>query len=157
MNKNILVLVSVFLIMGGFVLSGCATDGYRSGSTDSYYDDSTQGMQRFEDVPVPAGYVLNRPESFIFQNNKTRMGTMTYVGSGEMTSIIVFFKTNMPKYGWDLLTSVEFNKAVMSYEKDSESCIVTIDRMGMRKVLISISLSPLSNGAVKIEEKREEY
>jgi hypothetical protein len=148
--------IFLLTILGLFIFSGCATDSYRSGSDDYYDNDPGMSVaQRFADLPVPAGFILNRKESFIFQNNRTRMGTMTYVGSGDVTQIIEFYKKTMPKHNWSLLTTVEFNRAVMSFEKEAESCIVTIEKRGMKKLYLTLALSPLSKGAVKIEEVKQ--
>ncbi len=149
---------SFFVLIAGLTISGCATDSYQTRSDSDYYN-STQleqaSVQRFEDLPVPAGFTLYRKESFIFQNNRTRMGTMTYTGRADITAIIEFYKKQMPINGWSLLTTVEFDKVVMSFEKDSEACIISIEKHG-RKVMISISLSPVSKGSVVITEKYHE-
>ena len=147
-----------FSLIVVFIISGCATDSHQIRSDSNYYDSAQLGLaseQRFEDIPVPAGFILYRKESFIFQNNRMRMGTMIYTGSADFMAIIEFYKKQMPINSWRLLTTVEFDKVVMSFENDSESCIINIEKRG-RKVMISIGLSPVSKGAVVITEKYHE-
>lgn len=147
--------IVLFFIIAIFIISGCATDSYQTSSDSDYYNSPQIGqadVQRFEDLPVPAGFTLYRKESFIFQNNKTRMGTMTYSGSSDLMAIIEFYKKQMPRNGWSLLTIVEFGKVIMSFEKDAEGCIITIEKRG-RKIIIAISLTPVSKGAVVITER----
>ncbi len=158
MRKNI----AMMMIICVFVIAGCTTGSYRVNSSDYHEDPNMLALapvQRFEDLPVPSGFALHRQESFIFQNNRIRMGTMSYIGNADFTSIIEFYKRNMAANGWSLLTSVEFNKVIMSFEKDSEGCIVGIEKRGMRKIIISISFSPLSKGEVVVKEKNldDEY
>ncbi|MFH1062426.1 MAG: hypothetical protein V1747_06020 [Candidatus Omnitrophota bacterium] len=159
MNKKIGVLGCVPVLLGMFLLSGCATDSYQTSSGDNYSESRQLGkssIQRFEDLPVPAGFSMYRKESFIFQNNKTRMGTMSYTGNADIVAVIEFYKKQMALNQWNLLTTVEFDKVVMSFEKDTEACIITIEKRGMGKVMLAITISPISKGAVVIKEKNQE-
>jgi hypothetical protein len=158
LNWRIGILSCVFLL-GILVISGCATDSYQTNYGDNYSEARQLGkssIQRFEDLPIPAGFSMYRKESFIFQNDKTRMGTMSYTGNADFAAIVEFYKKQMPLNGWNLLTIVEFDKVVMNFEKAAEACIITVEKRGMRKAMLAITLSPVSKGAMLIKEKNQE-
>jgi len=140
--------------------AGCAT-GYSSDRSDSSgasggYGPEIAGNLRFDDLPVPSGFGLNRKESFIFQNDRTRLGTMTYVGGASLDDIIYFYKHNMEINGWHMINSVEYGRIILNFEKDSEGCIVTVEKKGMGKAVITLNISPVSKGRVVVEEESKE-
>ncbi|MBU2063143.1 MAG: hypothetical protein KKF93_01990 [Candidatus Omnitrophica bacterium] len=103
---------------------------------------------RFDDVPVPTGFVLNRKDSFIFQNSQTRMGTLSYDGITDFELLVNFFKKQMEVNGWRLKSSVEFDEVILNFENKSEGCIVRLGKTGKNKARVIVNLSPLSSGKI---------
>jgi len=123
----------------------------KSDSRDNYYQLGTSVQNRFSDLPVPNGFVFLRKKSFVFQNNDTRMGTLFYTGKATFEGLTEFYKQSMTENGWDLTNIVEFGKTIMNFEKGSERCVVTIDLKGVKSLIVSLSFSPSSSGAIAVE------
>lgn len=81
---------------------------------------------RFEDIPLPPGMTLNRRESFIYENRTTKAGLLIYEGKGEMEKLSNFFKQEMPKNQWRLLSNFELHNVMLTFIKEGWSSIIYI-------------------------------
>ena len=144
-RKNFLFLVSCLLFL--VLLYGCATTYQsrpyetRGSSKDTSLDVSA--VLRFDDVPVPSGFAILGEESFAFQNDVTRVALLKYLGGRTPDQTVLFYKEQMPMYNWSPINIIEYERRILNYEKDAESCIVTIEANG-RKSIVTIAISPKS-------------
>lgn len=81
---------------------------------------------RFEDIPLPPGMTFNRRESFIYETRATKTGLLIYEGRGEMEKLSNFFKQQMPKYQWRLVSNFELHNVMLSFVKEGWSSIIYI-------------------------------
>ena len=145
-----------YLVLGISILTGCATvDRQRDAELGLVEEEKLEVSAdlKFEDLPVPYGFKLNKQESFIFQNDFTRMGLFKYIGKAKPNKIVEFYREQMPLYNWGLINIVEHNEIILNFEKERESCIITLKPM-MARTGLTIFLTPKS-GPIK-EEKEEE-
>ena len=64
------------------VVSGCATSGgRRSSGADMPRTLEVANVLKFQDVPTPNGFKMIPSESFVFDNDITRLGIIKYSGS----------------------------------------------------------------------------
>jgi hypothetical protein len=149
---GLLNIVAVIVLLG---VSGCATGNYEQRSDSGYSGGALNisSQLRFEDVPVPAGFVLLRKGSYVFQNNQTRLGTLRYAGKSDVGVVLEFYKRAMTRNGWDLINLVEFDTVVLNFEKAQESCIVTLECGRSGKTMITLTLSPVSKGGITQPER----
>ena len=160
MKRKMLAIASSFLIL--LMVSACATT---SSGRSSYDDEGTQSKQlkepslavasmlRFEDIPVPSGFKILEGESFAFQNDVTRVALLKYMGARNLDNVVLFYKEQMLLYNWNPMNVIEYERRILNYERESESCIVTIESAG-RKSIVTIAVSPKSK-PMKVEVVRE--
>ncbi|MHC4124426.1 MAG: hypothetical protein ACYSSI_12695 [Planctomycetota bacterium] len=150
-RKRILILSSYFLVL--LLVSGCATT-YESrlydGESSSDVSLDVALALRFNDVPVPAGFKILDKESFAFQNDVTRVALLKYIGAKGADQTVLFYKEQMPLYNWKPINIIEYERRILNYERDSESCIVTVESQG-RKCIVTIGISPKSR-PMKVEK-----
>lgn len=146
-NKKIVVAaIAVFGLMTA--VSGCATPSRRESPSGSEIEKNlpVASTLRFNDVPVPAGFVSLPTESFIYQTENVRAGLLRYEGASSAEAVMLFYKEQMPVYNWQSINIIEFDKKQLSFEKPGQSCIVIID--GLKgKTIITISIGPKSEKA----------
>jgi len=138
-----LFLIPCFLSL--ILLFGCATiPGTRS------YEESrgevsldVSALLRFNDVPTPSGFKVLDKESFAFQNDATRVALLKYIGSRSTDIVVSFYKEQMPMYNWSPINVIEYERRILNYEKEGESCIITIESRGTKSV-VTIAISPKS-------------
>lgn len=135
------------------LLSGCTTlsgPGSYSGE-DVSLDVAT--LLRFNDIPIPTGFKILDRESFAFQNDTTRVALLKYIGSKHMDLVVAFYKVQMTMYNWSHINIIEYERRILNYEKEGESCIVTIEARG-GKSIITIAISPKSR-PMKMQKKEK--
>ncbi len=152
--KNIFLLPVLCFLLSTFLIAGCATTydtgSYRSrASADKSLNVAP--ILRFEDVPVPFGFISLETESFAFQNDATRVALLKYTGSKIADQVVWFYKEQMPLYNWSPINIIEYERRILNYEKGQESCIVTVESKG-RKSIVTIAISPKSR-PMKVELK----
>jgi hypothetical protein len=92
---------------------------------------------RFEDIPVPPGMTLDRKESFIYETNAIKTGLLIYEGKGEMENLASFYKQQMPKFQWRLLSKFQHHSIMLTFTKEGWACV--------------IYLLPMESGLARIE------
>jgi hypothetical protein len=69
---------------------------------------------------------LNRKESFLYETRATKTGLLIYEGKGEMEKLSNFFKQQMPKYQWKLVSNFEVHNVMLTFIKEGWISIITI-------------------------------
>lgn len=133
-----------FLLLFALLLTGCATTNQTNDPTLSNPAGlKTQSILKFSDVPVPVGLKSLPLDSYSFESSGVRVGVLKYRGKGNPDLIINFYKEQMPLYNWNLINLVEYGQKLINFEREGESCIITLEPKGS-SVTLTISLGPKS-------------
>ena len=128
------------------LLIGCST---LSGSKDENSGVlEPQALLKFNDIPVPVGLKNLPQQSYSFESSGIRVGVLKYQGKSNPDQVITFYKEQMAMYNWNLVNIVEYGIRLMNFERESETCIITIEPKG-NNVLLIISLGPKSQNLTK--------
>lgn len=139
--------ISVIAFLLALSAPGCVTTGYNSLANQRTEKSLTvSSALRFDDVPVPAGFIAIPNESFIFQTESLRAGVLRYAGKANPDSVMQFYKEQMPGYNWQSVNMIEFGKKQLTFEKTGQNCVVTIEGTRSRST-ITISIGPKSERA----------
>ena len=130
----------ILLLALSFGFSGC---GSMKSSTLKSESLEPSEVLRFSDVPFPSGFRIISDKSFILESGGVRAGILRYTGNANAEQVVAFYKKQMPIYNWALLNVLEFGDKMLNFEREKESCVVTIKSAGSR-VEIAISLAPKS-------------
>lgn len=128
-------------------LMGCSTFPDNK-STSSAGTLEPQALLKFTDVPVPVGLKNLPQQSYSFESSGVRVGVLKYQGKSDPDRVINFYKEQMAMYNWSLVNIVEYGIRLMNFERENESCIITIEPKGS-SVLLIISLGPKSQNSTK--------
>ncbi|MCX5698224.1 MAG: hypothetical protein NTX01_00795 [Candidatus Omnitrophica bacterium] len=112
---------------------------------------SPQAILKFTDVPVPVGLKSLPEQSCSFESSGVRVGVLKYQGKINIDQIINFYKEQMPMYNWNLVNIVEYGQRLMNFERENETCIITMQIAGFwnEDALVTISLGPKSQTVSK--------
>jgi len=125
-------------------LSGCSTFSDNPKSENPAGDIlEPQAILKFNDIPVPVGLKSLPQASYSFESSGVRVGVLKYRGKANADQIISFYKEQMVMYNWNLVNIVEYGQRLMNFERENETCIITMETKG-NNVILTISLGPKS-------------
>lgn len=140
-----------FFICACFLLSsfliGCSTFSDNAKSVDSGMLEPQTSL-KFSDVPVPVGLKPLPQASYSFESSGVRVGVLKYQGKADADRIIIFYKEQMSMYNWHLVNIVEYGQRLINFERENETCIITLEPKG-NNIILTISLGPKSQTLAK--------
>jgi len=143
-----LVFLSIICCLLSTALIGCTTVSNSKEPTNPG-SLSPQAILKFSDVPVPVGLKSLPEQSYSFESSGVRVGVLKYQGKNNPDQIVNFYKEQMPMYNWNLVNIVEYGQRLLNFERENETCIVTLQPMGWNSTLLIISLGPKSQIVAK--------
>ena len=147
--KSLLSLVLLFCLAGCATTNGGSSSEFEQGEVYAATTLAVSAKLRFSDLAVPAGFKLIKDKSFVFQTEQTRVALLKYAGRAKLEDLVEFYREQMLLYNWQLLNVVEYGRSVLNFERAEQSCIVTIEAKGMKKI-ITISVAPKSKGGIEV-------
>lgn len=105
-----------------------------------------QTILKFSDVPIPVGLKPLPQISYSFENAGARVAVLKYQGKANIDQVINFYKEQMPMYNWNLVNIIEYGQRLLNFERENETCIITIEVAGFwnEDALVTVSLGPKS-------------
>lgn len=128
-----------------FTIWGCAST-YDSKQTNTVNSKllEPQSVLKFSDLPIPVGFKPILHDSYSFESSGIRVGILKYQGKADIEQVVNFYKEQMSMYNWNLLNIVEYGSRLLNFDRDSETCIISLEPKG-RYVFSTISIGPKSN------------
>ena len=120
-------------------------------STTSNSRIEPQAILKFSDLPIPAGLKSLPQASYSFENAGVRVAVLKYQGKVNIDQVINFYKEQMPMYNWNLINIIEYGQRLLNFERENETCIITIQVAGFwnEDALVTVSLGPKSQNLTK--------
>ncbi len=150
MQNKLVIAVSICLLVFP-LLAGCAGLEKKDNINPALLEP--QATVKFTDVPVPMGFKFLPKSSYSFENQGVRMGMLRYQGRANPEQVVAFYKEQMAMYNWNLLNIIEYGERQLNFERDTETCVITLAPKGMGSLLVSIALGPKSQNMPKKETK----
>ncbi|MFH1248189.1 MAG: hypothetical protein ABIG46_08935 [Candidatus Omnitrophota bacterium] len=142
------------LCLSLLVFLGCATTLDKSSMTKDGTLLEPGVMLKFTDIPVPAGFRQLTNGSYSFESGVTRVGLLKYLGKANPDQLVNFYKEQMMMYNWNLINIVEYGERMLNFDKENETCIVTLSVKG-KYITVSISLGPKSQNIIRKNRDRQ--
>jgi len=136
----------VLILLLVVVLIGCSTFTDSKSANPGMLEP--QAILKFADIPVPVGLKNLPQQSYSFESSGVRTGVLKYQGKSNPDQLINFYKEQMAMYNWSLVNIIEYGIRLMNFEREDESCIITMEPKGSN-VLLIISLGPKSQNVSK--------
>ncbi|MBU0502944.1 MAG: hypothetical protein ABH882_06205 [Candidatus Omnitrophota bacterium] len=150
--RSILVILLVGIFITGIL--GCATTSSdKPGLPKDEAMLEPSGLLKFSDIPIPSGFKSLSQDSYSFESAGVRVGLLKYQGKANPGQVVNFFKEQMVMYNWNLLNVIEYGEKILNFDREGESCIITISGKG-NNYTITISLGPKSQ---KISTRRSSW
>ncbi len=82
--------------------------------------------QDFDDILIPQAMQVNRKMSTVFETPTISAGVLSLSGRLEPDALIEFFKTNMTKDNWTIVSMFKGPRSILQFEKGNRWCAITL-------------------------------
>jgi hypothetical protein len=123
--------VYVIVMMAFFlVIAGCPGSSLKQTFTSRPMGKKDKGPSPiyydFADVLVPRELKVDKKASFVYQTPGFAGGVLSLKGRVEVNSLIDFFKRNMVRDNWKLISSFKAPRTIMLFHKGNRWCVINI-------------------------------
>lgn len=135
------------LLVGSALLlaAGCTSgDGSVSAPATSTGNASRTavGFAQFPDIAVPAGAKMDVERSLVLGARDDWIGRLSMNTSGSTSDSYDFFLREMPKFGWQEITTVRSEVSVLTYSRENRVATIQIRSKTLGGSAIDITVSP---------------
>jgi hypothetical protein len=142
MNKYSVLLLVVML----FAAAACASStgsSVHEGQSATKDEIPNITYYTFSDVPIPRELELVRDRSFVYETSNVKAGVLVLSGNIDIDSLEQYFKANMPKNGWRLVSDFKYATVILNYMKDDKAALIRMSRENFSTVA-EIWVGPVS-------------
>ncbi len=148
--KKFYVFILIIAILG---ISGCAATGSRrSSGAEMPKALEVASLLKFQDVPAPRGFKIIPSDSFIFDNDLTRFGILRYSGRADASTVVRFYRDQMPLYNWRFINLMEFNTRIINFDREDQTCTIIVEPRHL-STLVTVSVAPKAARAATYKVK----
>ncbi len=155
MNSRPIHCVLILCLLALCTAVGCSTSGSGAPMVGRLAEDGTttialmpQARPLVKDLPVPMGFKLAENISRHTTSRGSRLVDHTYIGREDKAEVERFYRTQMPRAGWQFRSSkLERAAYVMKFTGHAERCVVRITderSTSARRTQININVQALA-------------
>jgi hypothetical protein len=128
-------------------LTACGTPGTGNtppGSAASAMPGQSgpQGFSNFPDMPMPSPFDLDVGKTMVVGGAESWFGQMTLTTRFSANDIFDFYKQEMPRYGWEELTSIRAPVSVLTYTRQDRIATIQVASRTIYGSEIRVTVSP---------------
>lgn len=112
------------------------------GTTTGNTPRTAVGFSQFSDIAVPAGAKMDVDRSLVLGARDEWIGRLSLTAGDNATAAYDFFLVEMPKFGWQEITSVRSEVSVLSYSRGERVATVQIRARTLGGSLVDVTVSP---------------
>lgn len=135
---------AILTLAAGLVLTGCSSNPL-SPNAKSDGTASSPSFSQFTDLPVPAKASMDVDHSLLLGNGESWTGRLVYTSWTSHTGLYDFYKSEMPGFGWQEITSVRASISVQTWIRDSRVCTIQIRDTTLGAEVI-VTMAPSGSG-----------
>ncbi len=138
-------------------MSACRTESIQpSFKSENTFENgvmqSTPNFAQFREIPIPENATMDLERTLMFGNDPL-VGRLAFKVPYNQANMFDFYMQEMPKFGWNELTSIRATNSYLTYQKDTRMATIQLRSTSLSgtEVLFDVSLTknPLSTSTGK--------
>ncbi|MDR0367490.1 MAG: hypothetical protein LBH41_02850 [Rickettsiales bacterium] len=106
-------------------------------------NDLPYAFAEFSDIPIPERANMILDHTSIYGRGDDWVGKITYTVPYGVSGVFDFYISEMPRFGWDEITSVRGSSAAMSYVRGKRATMVQINPSSLDGTVVTLNVSPM--------------
>ncbi len=104
-------------------------------------------FNQFADIPIPTGAKMDLDRTLLLGSGEGWIGRLVTKNSNNVNEMFNFYKSELPKFGWQELTSVRSAISILTYQRGSRVATVQIQGTTFGGSAVDFTVSPQGGGA----------
>ena len=100
-----------------------------------------QQFQPVSDVPIPKDAALDTERSLILSGTDDWTGRLVMTTSIPATEAFAFYKSEMPRFEWDPIMSVQSAISVLNFTRAGRAATVQVERRALGGTLVTVMVA----------------
>jgi len=147
LNLFFVIASTIFIMSGCGVLKPIDNNSLEGGSSQPGKVVATV-YHDFDDILIPKAMQVNRKMSSVFETPNISAGVLSLSGTLKPAALIEFFKANMVKDNWTVVSMLKGPRSILQFEKGNRWCVITLtDSRYSYKTQVEIWVTPKSDAA----------
>jgi hypothetical protein len=117
--------------------------------------DLPYAFAEFSDIPIPEKANMILDHTSIYGRADEWVGKITYTVPYGVSGVYDFYISEMPRFGWDEITSIRGSAAAMTYIKGRRVAMIQINATSLDGTVVVFNMSPLPP-KIKINSERDD-
>ena len=135
-----------FGLLGATVLlalaAACSSSTEMPAASKSDFATGNQPFVQFPDIPMPSGAKMATDRTLIVGSPNLWYGQLVMSLSHDANSMFDFYKQELPKFGWNEITSVRAPVSLLTYGRGERVIVVQIKSSTILGSEIMVTVSP---------------
>ncbi|NVJ70996.1 MAG: hypothetical protein HWE08_11610 [Alphaproteobacteria bacterium] len=132
-------------ILGALLILGVGACGPASMAIDDGVPEPAPDMtlpsgEMIGDVVMPAGSAMDAKRSIILGNGNNAYGKIIAEVRAKQVKVMQFYKENMPTQGWGLISEIQDDDIILTFQKPTRVAVIQIERG--RSTDLTITVTP---------------
>lgn len=122
-----------------------ATDGRVtaiSGNQQNPSDGPINRFAQFDDVPIPVDAEMDLGQTLILGSAEGWIGRLSLDTGHGMTDMYAFYEQEMPRFGWEQVTTVRARISTMTYQRGPRIATITLQPTLTKGTLVDFTVAP---------------
>jgi hypothetical protein len=129
------------LAAGALIVSACSSPSLTP-SARSEKETISPHFSDFTDIPRPASASMDLDRTLIFGNADNWVGRLAFTSRQTNIELFDFFKQEMPRFGWEEVTSVRSTVSVLTYKRMDRVALLQIKAGTIYGAYVELTVSP---------------
>ncbi len=99
-------------------------------------------FNQFADIPIPTGAKMDIERTLLLGSGEGWIGRLVTKNSNNINEMFSFYKSELPKFGWQELSSVRSALSVLTYQRGARVATVQIQASTFGGSLVDFTVSP---------------
>ncbi len=142
---------SLFIFCSFILLTACHNESIQpSFKSENTFENgvmqSTPNFAQFREIPIPENATMNLDKTLLFGNDPL-IGRLAFKVPYNQANMFDFYMQEMPKFGWQELTSIRATNSYLTYAKDNRVATILLGSSSLNgtEVIFDVSLSKNAN------------
>jgi hypothetical protein len=124
------------------LLAACS----QSGTLQPTAKPEDLSFNQFADIPIPTGAKMDLDRTLLLGSGEGWIGRLVTKNSNNINEIFSFYKSELPKFGWQEVSSVRSALSVLTYQRGSRVATVQIQGTTFGGSSVDFTVSPQGGG-----------